>query len=224
MPGPASREGEAGGPSSCDSARVYLDVFTGPLPVYRTHPGAAPEPLSSGPAAQAAPAPLPSPPSWEQGILQRKRLAATLRAALVCSHPFAVLPPLRPDTGAQGSPLLYPFGVNQADLPNAFPILPLTTMGSCQEQGNSSSACPVPMGSLGWSPPSTPRRQEQRLSREGLREAKQVSLAACHWLSAAGQSAGGAQTWGGKDCKTAKEGKRRGWSMSGVQWGAPEPR
>lgn len=116
-----------------------------------------------------------------------------------------------------------PLGWIELTFPTPAPACRCTTTGSCQEQGSSSSPCPVPTGSPGWAPPSTPRCQEQGLSREGLREAEQVSLAACHRLFAAGQSAGRAQTWGRKECKTAKEGKQRGRSMSGCSGKAQSP-
>lgn len=97
LPGPAAGEGEAVRPPSCDSARVYLDAFTGPLPVYRTRPGAAPVPRSPG---LAAPAPLPSPPcQLGTGVLAEEAslpsLLVLLRSGLAplpFTHPCAQTP------------------------------------------------------------------------------------------------------------------------------------
>lgn len=83
VPGPAAGEGEAVGPPSRDSARVYLDMFTGPL--------------RSIAAAQAllrwlgAVGRLPGQP-------RHRRLTSPLGAASLAEAVSLLLPLLRPPT------------------------------------------------------------------------------------------------------------------------------
>lgn len=215
VPGPDSGEGEAAGPPSRDSARVYLDAFTGPLPVYRTRPGAAPLPPSSGLVAQAAAEPLPSPPGWERGgvVCRGSVSPAAPRAAAVRSCPFAILPPLRPDTGAPGLGRFFiSFGVNRHDLPTAFPLL------LRHHHGFSSSPSHRPGGA-----PGEGSSEHPRAARSGVCAGRgcQGAEGAARPPATGSSSAAGAQTLDGKDCKTAKEGKQSGWSVSGC---SGEPR
>lgn len=202
--GPASREGEAVGPPSCDSARVYLDVLMNPFPVYRTRPGAAPAPRSWWPQ-QPCPTAVTSQLGTEglAGEASCPPLLVLLWSGLVPS------PSLLPDTST----------------PVLATSLCLWGKPSCPSRCSPHSRCwgqlpggraqllslPATPGGLLRAPLAAGAGAEQ-MRDQGSRAGQPGRLppALCSWPSAAR-----AQTLGRKGCKTAREGKQRGWSVLG---------
>lgn len=163
-------------------------------------------------------------PAGSRGFCRGSVSPAAPRAAPVWSCPLDILAPLRPDTGAPGLATSLSLWGGRSWPSHCLPpdLLLLHHGGQLPEGREQLPSLPTtPGGPPGWAPLSTPRCKERGLSGARVQGSRAGQPGHLPPALCSGPSAARAQTLGRKDCKTAKEGKQRGWSVSGCS-GEPQ--